>query len=522
VGRGEHNSCACARTAQFLRDRFARTHQATLTSELDIAPSAGQSATDDRLAAGKAGGHVIRGGTLRAAGTLFGVLAGVVSAPLVVHHLHTINYGRYLTVVSVLFVVTAVTEGGLNNVAVRLYSVSDEAARRSLIANLTGVRIVLGLLGAAAAIGFGLVAGYEHVLIVGLLLGGIGYVLGAIQGSYAVALSGTLRMAALAGIDIFRSLLTTIILISLVFAGSGLTGFYAVALLVQGSALVVTGRLVRRSVPLSPAFQRSRWRDLLHETALYAVASTLGLIYFQVALVTMSLLDPGKQTGYYAVAFRIVELVNGVPWLLAGAVLPVLAVAAASDMERLRFVTGRAFEGGVIAGGWFAIVIVIGAGFAINVVAGAEGQPSIAVLRIMSIGVTATFLVAAWGFVLLSLRMNRALVLANASALALAIALSAILIPTLHARGAAITTAALEVSLAGAYVAILSRRGIRPPPLFLVRVIPAVALGLGAGALVLPLGGVVAVIAASAVYFGALWALHAIPSELIDALPWRR
>ncbi|HEV3321814.1 MAG TPA: oligosaccharide flippase family protein [Solirubrobacteraceae bacterium] len=493
-----------------------------MTSELDTAPPAAQSVAREPYAAGEAGSRVIRGGSLRVVGTLVGVLAGAVSAPLVVHHLHTINFGRYLTVTSVMFVVAAVTEGGLNNVAVRLYSASGEPERRSLIANLTGVRIVLGLLGGAAAIGFGLLAGYEHVLVVGLALGATGYLMGAIQGSYSVALTGNLRLTALAGIDTLRSLLTTILLISLVFAGSGLIGFYAVVVLVQGSALVVTALLVRRHVPLGPAFERSRWRDLLHETALYAVASTLGVVYFQVALITMSLLDPGHQTGYYAVAFRIVELVNGIPWLLAGSVLPVLAIAAATDLERLRYVAGRVFEGGVIAGGWFAIVIVLGAGFAIHVVAGAEGQPAIGVLRIMGIGVTATFLVSSWGFVLLSLRMHRALVLANASALTLAIALSAILIPILHARGAAITTAALELGLAGAYIAILFRRGIRPPPRFLARFVPAVGLGLGVGALALLVHPVVAVIVGSAVYFGALWLLRAIPSELIDALPSRR
>ncbi len=492
-----------------------------MTSELDTAPPAAQTAASEPYAAGEASERVIRGGGLRVVGTLVGVLAGALSAPLVVHHLHTFNYGRYLTVTSVLFVVTAVTEGGLNNVAVRLYSVSSEPERRSLIANLTGVRLVLGLLGGAVAIGFGLMANYEHVLVVGLALGAVGYLLGAIQGSYAVALAGHLRLPALAGIDTLRSLLTTLLLISLVFADSGLTGFYAVVVLVQGSALVVTAVLARRHVPLSPSFERSRWRDLLHETALYAVASTLGVVYFQVALITMSLLDPGHQTGYYAVAFRIVELVNGIPWLLAGAVLPVLAVAA-SDLQRLRYVAGRVFEGGVIAGGWFAIVIVLGAGFAIDVVAGAEGQPAIGVLRIMGIGVTATFLVSSWGFVLLSLRMHRALVLANASALALALALSVILIPILHARGAAITTAALELGLAGAYVAILFRRGIRPPPRFLACFVPAVGLGLGVGALALLVHPVAAVIVGSVVYFGALWLLRAIPSELIDALPSRR
>ena len=387
-----------------MRDPAAGARRTALTSDVDITEtvtSTEQTTGEDPYAVGSAGGRVIRGGSLRVVGTMVGIFAGALSAPLVVRHLGEINYGRYLTVVSVIFVVTALTEGGLANVAVRLYSASTEHERRSLIANLTGLRLVLGALGAMAAVGFGLVVGYQRVLVVGLVLGSVGYVLAGIQGSYSVALTGTLRLKALAGIDLLRSLLTTMLLITLVFAGSGLTGFYSVAVLAQGAALVATAVLVRRDVPLGPAFERTRWLELLRETALYAVASALGVVYFQVAMVTMSLLDPGRQTGYYAIAFRIVELFNTAPWLLAGSVLPVLAVAAASDHRRLRYVAARVFEGAVIAGGWFAIVIVIGAGFGIDVVAGAKGHPAVGVLRIMGIGVTATFLVASWGFVLL-------------------------------------------------------------------------------------------------------------------------
>jgi O-antigen/teichoic acid export membrane protein len=479
-------------------------------------------APEDVYAAGEAGGRVIRGGSLRVAGSLVGVLAGAVSAPLVVRHLGVANYGRYLTVTSVIFVITALTEGGLANVAVRMYSVGDTQRRRSLIANLTGLRVVVGVLGAGVAVGFGAIAGYEHILIVGLALGAAGYGLASVQGSYSVALSAMLRLGALAAIDVLRSLVTTILLVALVIANSGLTGFYLVAIVVQAVVLLVTAAIVRGELPLRPAFHGSVWRELVRETAIYAVAATLGAVYFQVALIAMSLLDPGAQTGYYAIAFRIVEIINGIPWLLAGSVLPVLAVAANSDVRRLRYVAGRVFEGALIAGGWVALILIIGARFGIDVIAGAKGHSSIGVLRIMGIGVTGTYLVASWGFVLLSLRLYRQLLLANAGALLLALLLSGILIPTLHARGGAITTVALELSLAASYVVFLARRGIKLPGSFLARFAPAIALGLGSGALVLMVNAIAGVFVGSVVYFGALWIMRAIPSELIDALPWPR
>lgn len=477
---------------------------------------------DARFEAGEAGGRVIRGGTLRAAGALAGVLAGAVSAPLVVRHLGATSFGHYLTVSSIVFIVTALTEGGLANVAVRQYSVGDAAERRSLIANLTGLRLALGVIGAAVAIGFGLLAGYPHVIVIGLVLGSGGYILAGVQGSYSVALNGTLRLSALAAVDMLRSLSTSLLLIALVLGGSGLTGFFTVTVVVQALVLVVTAVLVRHDVPLVPAFVGARWRELAHETALYALAATIGVIYFQVALITMSLLDPGPQTGFYAIAFRIVEIVNGIPWLLAGSVLPVLALAAANDRERLRFVAGRVFEGAVVAGGWVAVILIVGAGFGIDIVAGAKGHPSIAVLRIMGIGVTATFVVSSWGFVLLSMRQYRQLVIANLSALVLAIALSEFLIPALHARGGAITTAVLELVLAGSYMAFLSRHGIFAPKRFIACFALAIALGIGIGVLLLSVNAVLGVFVGSVVYFAALWLLGAIPSELIDALPWRK
>ncbi len=464
---------------------------------------------------------------MRVAGSLAGVLAGAISAPLVVRHLNVTDYGHYLTVASVIFVVSALLDGGLGNVAVRMFSVADNERRRALIANLTGLRIALGAVGAAGAIGFGLLVGYEHRVVTGLVLGATGYVLGGIQASYTVALSGRLRLSALAGIDVLRSTVTTLLLVSLVVADSGLIGFYAVTVVVQTVTLLATAVLVRSEVPLLPAFHGSRWTELLRETAIYAAASALGAVYFQVALITMSLLDPGKQTGYYAISFRIVEITNAIPWLLAASVLPVLSVAAVTDRTRLRYVAGRVFEGAVIAGAWVAIVLVVGARFGVHVIAGDKGQASIAVLRIMAIGVTATYVVACWGFVLLALRKYAQMVGATGGALLLAVVLSVTLIPALHARGAAICTAALELSLASAYVAFLRRQAIVPPGGFLVRFAVAVAVALGVGAALLATSSaaaveVVAVVLASAAYFATLWLLRAIPSELIDALPWPR
>jgi O-antigen/teichoic acid export membrane protein len=321
-----------------------------------------------------------------------------------------------------------------------------------------------------------------------------------------------------------RALLTTAGFLALIIAGATLLPFYAVAPAVGVAALLITAYVARDLAPRHPTFNATRWRALARETAIYAAATALGAVYFQVALVSTSLLTGDRETGIFAIAFRIVDLANGVPWLLAGSVFPVLAHAAANDAQRLRFAIGRVTDAGVIAGGWFALTIVLGAKFGIRVVAGDSADDAVGVLRILAIGVMATFLVAAWGFVLLSMRSYRELVIANGGALALAIVLSLILVPLLGASGAAATTATLEVVLAIAYGTLIARKRpeLVPSAAIVPRLILALAVAFAVGLPLLLIHPVPATIAGGLAYFGVLRLLGAIPPEILAALPTRR
>jgi O-antigen/teichoic acid export membrane protein len=243
-------------------------------------------------------------------------------------------------------------------------------------------------------------------------------------------------------------------------------------------------------------------------------------VYFQVALVAMSLLSTGHETGYYAAAFRIVDLANGVPWLLAGSSFPVLAHAATNDPERMRYVLGRTTETALLIGGLVAIVILIGARFGIKIVGGDEFAPSASALRILSAGVWATYLTAIWSFALLSLQRYRQMVIANGLSLLLAVALSVILIPAVGADGGAITTAVLELFLASAngFLLFRARPDLRPDASVLPRLGLALVVGLGVGAALLSVHDVVAVAGGSLAYIGALFALRAVPPELLEAV----
>jgi O-antigen/teichoic acid export membrane protein len=474
------------------------------------------------LDTGEAGMKLISGGALRVAGYVAGVLVGLVSTPLMVRHLGVADFGHFITVSSLIFIVGGLTDAGLVNIGTREYATRDPGDRARFVQLVVGMRLVLTIAGVATALAFAFVAGYDSVLRLGTLIAGLGLVTTNLQNTLTIPLATGMRLGWVAALDLIRQAATAALIAVLVLAGSGLLGFFWVSVATGALVLVMTAVLVRGQMPLVPGVDLRAWKQLLAETLPFAAASALGVVYFRVAVILMSLISNDRQTGYFSVAFRILEIVSGIPWLLVTAAFPILARAAHSDASRLRYALQRLFEVDVIVGVWIALTLFAGAPFAIEVVGGAKFEAAVSVLRILGFAVVATFLVATWGFALLSLKRHMELLVANALAIVAGGTLTLVLVPAHGAIGGAIATTATEFALAAIYAIILLRgEGEFSASM---RIVPRVAAAtlLAGIPIALGLSSVVAVALATLVYFGVLIALDAIPPEVKDAIRrWR-
>ena len=476
----------------------------------------------DVLDSPEAGGQVVRGSTMRVGAYAGGLLVGLASTPLVVRHLGVVDYGRYATVVSLMFIVTAITEGGLAALGLREFATLDAGGRAALIRNLLGLRIVLVTLASALAIVFAVAAGYTDAMVAGVVIMSGGLMVLAYQDALSLPLKAGLRLGWVSVIDFVRQFTVAALMVLLVILGASLLPFYTAIPISSAVGLVITVVLVRREVPLLPAFSMPAWVRLLRQTVLYAAASALGILYFQMALILTSVVSTPRQTGLFGVSFRIIELANGIPWLVTTSAFPVIARAAHTNLARLRYALQRMFEVGLIAGTWFMLAIVIGAPFAIAVVAGHKFDDSVTVLRILGVIPIGTFLIATWAYALLALRAYKGILISNAIAVATIGTLVPILASAHGAIGAAIAAAVTEYVLATCYAVALMRP--RPEMRVSLSVAPRVLVAaLAAAGIVVLLApsSFVGVVIASVVYAGALWLLRAVPSEVIDAFMGR-
>jgi O-antigen/teichoic acid export membrane protein len=474
--------------------------------------------SSDALDHPEAGAKAIRGGLVRGLGYAANVLLITITVPLMTRHLGVVEFGQFVTASSVVMIVAGVTEFGLSGVGTREYALASVVDRRRLVGNLVALRTLLTLAGLAIAYVLMVAAGYPSAVLAGVLITGAGLILLNTQQTIALVLTASLRWGAYALFEFVNALVVAAGTVLLVLIGARLLPFFYVSAISSFVALLVAAIVLRGQTTLRPYFDARTWRRMLRDSLPYAAAATVGILYFRVALIIVSLGSSASQTGYYSTAFKVVEVIAGTAFLMASTAFPIFARAGRDDHERLRYGTERVGDTGLILGVYLALSLCIAAPFVIKVIGGPQFKPAVPVLRLQAITLIATFLGATWSFTLLSLHEHRRLLAANALALAVAIPLSLALVPSLGAEGAAIATAATEFVLAVAYWWSLahSRAQLRPSLTLLPRVL--IAAGAGALVLLLPFPSVILWILGSAVYLLLVILSRALPPELLHAL----
>jgi O-antigen/teichoic acid export membrane protein len=438
-------------------------------------------------------------------------------------HLSVADFGRYTIVLSLITIVGALTDLGLTGVGVRQSAVGDQAERERIVRNLLGIRLTTSTIGILLTCAFGVAVGYPAVLIEGTAIAGLGLLMLVTLDSYTIPLQVGLRLGWTAGLDLLRQSMQTLVVVVLVLTGASLLPFTGAQLPGAAAAALLAALLIRHRTRLRPAFDRAQWRHMARELIPYAAASAIGAVYFRVEIVVLSLVSSETQTGLFSAAFRITEVVVGIPWLVASSALPVIARAAENDRERLAYALRQMFRASLVAGVGIAVAIALGAKFALDIVAGPHYNGSVGVLRIQAATVAFTFLVTQWGFALLALKQMRALLISNALALITAIGTTVVLGNIDGARGASLALVGAEAVLALAYAVSLARISdeLRVRLGTLPRVALAAAAAIAAGVLS-HASSLPATIIGAVVYVVALGLTGGLPPELWELLPGRR
>jgi O-antigen/teichoic acid export membrane protein len=478
----------------------------------------------DVLDSTAAGGRIIRGGALRFGSYVLSVALSILSAALLTRHLGVSRFGAYTTVLSLVGVVSAVTDAGMSTVGQREFAVRKDVERDELMRDLLGLRMVLTAIGVLLVAVFALAAHYDAALFVGAVLAGLGTIALVVQHTHTIPLAAALRLGTLSGLDLARQILSVAAIVALVLGGSGVLPLLAVTLAVNLVLIPPTAMLAQHQISLRFALRPRRWATLLRLTVSFSLAAAVGTIYVFTAQILTSLVSSAHQSGLFAASFRVFIVVAAIPGLLVGGALPLLARAARDDRERLSYSLERIFEVSLILGVAAALGVLGGAHFIIEVVAGPKFDGATEVLQLQGIALIASFVVAGWSFALLSLKLYKGVLLANFAALIASCSLTIVLARSDGAQGAAIATICGESVLAlGSLLALAHGSRELRPKLGIVLKVALAAAPAAVLALLPDLPSLVCALLALLVYSLLIVLTRAVPAELVELLPsWVR
>lgn len=469
---------------------------------------------EDILDRPEAGAKAIRGGAIRGVTYAATIVLTGATVPLMTRHLGVTDFGRFVTASTIVMIIAGVTELGLSGIGTREYALAPPVERRPLLANLLGLRTVLTLIGLTIATPLMVLGDYPTVVVGGMLVSGLGLILLNVQQTYSIVLTAQLNWGMTSLFELVNTVVVAVATVALVLVGAHLFSFFFVSVVSSAAALLASGVYLRNRVSLLPRFDLSLWRGLIRDTLPYSAAVMVGILYPRVGLLTVSAIGGGLQTGYYSTAFKIVEVIGGTSGLIASSAFPIFARAGRDDHERLRYAVSRVGDTVLIAGAYIMLSLIVAAPFVIEVVGGSSFGPAVPVLRLQAVALLGGFLGTTWSYTLLSLRMHGALLRVTLAGLAMSIALSVALVPSLGAEGASIAAIACEFVVAGGYLIALIRGHPHLHPG--VGALPRVALATAAGAcvLLLPLPSIVLWAIASIIFLVLLLLLRALPEEL--------
>ncbi|HET6793215.1 MAG TPA: polysaccharide biosynthesis C-terminal domain-containing protein [Acidimicrobiales bacterium] len=253
---------------------------------------------------------------------------------LIAGHLGPARMGDYVFALAIPDLVGPLVDFGFQSTVTRDVA-QDPAEERALVPNLFYMRLVLGLIVYAVAVGVLSGAGYAAIqrdagLVAGLLI------LVTAAESFQVTLEVRLRLGFVAVGDLAEAVALAAGVVVLSRVGAGVLAF--VWLYVAVNCLNI-GIVAVRAL----ALRRFRWRPRPHTWAGVArVAAPLGAaalvtgLYYRMNVLILARTHASSAVGEYGAGYRFVDTVGVFPGLLMAVLGPVLARSLVAGPDRLR------------------------------------------------------------------------------------------------------------------------------------------------------------------------------------------
>lgn len=475
---------------------------------------------DAHLRSGDAGTVAATGGALRVQTRVLAMALALGATLVLVRKLSEAQFGELSLIVALVTIVSGISDLGLSGVGIREWIRRPPHERRALLADLLGLRLVSIAIASVLVLAFAVAVGYSSEVVAGLAAALVGAAFNAVQGALSIPLIAQLRQGLVGAIELLFVAVQAAVQVLLVLVGAGVAPI-AAALVPAGLAGMLAVMVALREPPPWPRFHAAALKPLLRESAAFAAAGAVSIVYLRVAVLLGPAFLSASAFGAFSIAFRAVEQLTLLPALLTSALFPVLTHAALHDRPRLARGYDTLWRSASAMGAIAATGVIGVAPLTTLVFTGARDPITVTTFVVLGCALGALFVGSGAMWMLLAERRYRAILLVNLGALTSNLALTAAAGSWLAPRWFALGILACEVLIAIAAHGVC-RRGLarsgHPLPggaaRHVAKVVAAVLAALAAFAATRDLFALVPLAASCAAGWGVLALTGAVPHEL--------
>lgn len=372
---------------------------------------------------------------------------GLAAVAIMTRYLGAAGFGKYVTIIAYLQLFGLAADMGLTLVTSQLLA-KGEHDEQTIIGNLLAYRLATAALFLLPAPVIALFLPYGTPIVTGIALATASFFAIALNQVFIGLYQKHLLMARASLAEIGNRAVLLGALLAAIYYNLGLQGVVIATVAASMAQLLINYWLSRGLVRVRLAFNRALWRQIFSVSWPIAVTISFNIIYLKADTLILSLLRPASEVGFYGAAYRVIDVIVMLPFVLAGLLLPQLTRAwherGRKDFTQL---LQHAFDTMAI----IALPLMVGTQFVANrlmqLVAGPEFASSGPILRILILASGAIYLGTVFSHAIIAIDKQKQTIWAYIVVAITSLVGYLILIPRFSYVGAAIMTVYSEVAI---------------------------------------------------------------------------
>lgn len=453
-------------------------------------------------------------------GKIISLLIGLFSIGLMTRFLGTDGYGNYSTVITFLSLFSIAADFGLYLMLTREVSRSPND-QETIASNIFTLRLVSALLiiGLAPLIAF--FFPYAQDIKIAILWG----VAAFIFASLTQVLVGIFQKEFKTQVTVMGEIASRVVFLAIVvwlffyFKEKNLILLIFAVTVANFINFIIVFLFSQRFLKIRLGFDRKYWKYVIKESFPIAASIVLGLIYFKIDTIMLSVMKTPHEVGIYGVAYKILEILIVFPGMFISTMLPLFSRTATEDFKKFKSLSQYSLNFLIL----FMVPVVIG-GFLlarplIILLSGQSFAASADALKILIIATGVIFIGNLFGHLIVAVGAQKKMIKVYFIGALLNIALNLILIPDFSYIGSSIATLITELLVLALSIAIL-KNSIKYLPSFKLFAKALVAGGVMAIMLLVTLNWSIFILVplGALIYFLVLYSIKGLPSGILGLL----